>query len=126
MKKILVLIVEDDTNIREMYADAFKAADIQTITAENGEIGVTLALKHHPDAILMDIEMPVMGGHEAVNNIRKEAWGKDAKIVYLTNKSDPENIVHAVERGSDEYIIKANCTPKEVVNKVRVVMHSAK
>ncbi len=124
MNKPTVLIVEDDTNIRDLYADAFGFAGITVLLAKNGAEGVDLALQHHPDAILMDIMMPVMNGHEAMNNIRRDAWGKHAKVVYLTNMSDPENIIHAVEQGSDEYIIKANLTPKEVVNQVRMTMRA--
>lgn len=124
MNKPTVLIVEDDTDIRGLYADAFTAAGIIVLTATNGAEGVELALEHHPDAILMDIMMPVMGGHEAMNKIRKDTWGKNAKVVYLTNMSDAENIVHAVEQGSDEYIIKANLTPREVVNHVRMAMRA--
>ncbi len=124
MKKPTVLIVEDDKNIRELYADAFILAGVQVLTATNGKEGVESALREHPDAILMDIMMPEMNGHEAMNKIRRDAWGKGAKVVYLTNMSDPENIVHAVEQGSDEYIIKANMTPKEVVNQVRMAMRA--
>jgi DNA-binding response OmpR family regulator len=122
MKATTVLIVEDDKDIRNLYSEAFKIAGITVLTATNGNEGVVAALKHHPDAILMDIMMPVMGGHEAMNKIRKDAWGKNAKVVYLTNMDDAENIVHAVEQGSNEYIIKANMTPKEVVNQVRMAM----
>lgn len=124
MKKPMVLIVEDDKNIRELYADAFTLVGIQVLTATNGKEGVDIALREHPEAILMDIMMPEMNGHEAINHIRRDAWGKSAKVVYLTNMSDPENIVHAVEQGSDEYIIKANMTPKEVVNQVRMAMRA--
>lgn len=124
MKKPTVLIVEDDTLIRKLYADAFELAGLSVLQAENGEAGVTLALEHHPDAILMDILMPVMGGHEAVNKIRRDAWGKNAKIIFLTNMSDAENVVHAVEQGSEEYIIKANATVKEVVNQTRMAMRA--
>lgn len=124
MQKPTVLIVEDDTNIRAMYSDAFTLAGVNVITAENGREGVTLALAHHPDAILMDIMMPEMNGHEAMSIIRRDAWGKHAHVVYLTNMSDAENIVHAVEQGSEEYIIKANMTPKEVVNQVRMAMRA--
>ncbi len=124
MKKACVLIVEDDANIRELYADAFVNAGLRVLTATNGVEGVEQALAHHPDAILMDIMMPVMGGHAAMNIIRKDAWGKNATVVFLTNMSDAENVVHAVEEGSSEYIIKANMTPKEVVNQVRMAMRA--
>lgn len=119
-----VLIVDDDENIRELYSDAFTNAKINVLIASNGAEGVSLALQHHPNAILMDVMMPVMDGHVAVNNIRKDAWGKTATVVYLTNMSDAENVIHAVEQGSSEYIIKANLTPKEVVNHVRMAMRA--
>jgi len=124
MQKPTVLIVEDDKNIQAMYADAFTLAGIQVLTAKNGSEGVNLALLHHPNAILMDIMMPEMNGHEAMSIIRRDAWGKHANVVYLTNMTDPENIVHAVEQGTEEYIIKANLTPKEVVNQVRMAMRA--
>jgi len=124
MSKATVLIVEDDENIRELYSDAFQLAGIAVLKAANGSEGVELALKHHPDAILMDIMMPIMGGHEAVGKIRKDAWGKNAKVVYLTNMTDAENVVHAVERGSEEYIIKANTSVKEVLSLVRMTMRA--
>jgi DNA-binding response OmpR family regulator len=122
MNVATVLIVEDDQNIRDLYADAFSIAGILVLTAADGGVGVELALKHHPDAILMDIMMPTMNGHMAVNRIRKDAWGKAATIIYLTNMSDAENVTHAVEQGSEEYIIKANTSVKEVVNRVRMAM----
>ncbi len=124
MKKPTVLIVEDDAMIRKLYADAFELAGLTVLQAENGEEGVALALAEHPDAILMDIMMPVMNGHEAVAKIRRDAWGKSAKIIFLTNMSDAENVVHAVEAGSDEYIIKANASVKEVVNQTRMAMRA--
>jgi DNA-binding response OmpR family regulator len=124
MEKPTVLIVEDDTLIRKLYADAFELAGVNVITAENGEEGVQSALEHHPNAILMDIMMPGMNGHEAVSKIRKDSWGKTASIIFLTNMSDAENVVHAVAEGSDEYIIKANATVKEVVNKTRMAMRA--
>lgn len=124
MTQVTVLIVEDDENLRELYADAFTAAGINVIKADNGATGVTLALEHHPEAILMDIMMPVMNGHDAVAKIREDEWGKKAIIIFLTNMSDAENVVHAVEKGSSEYIIKSNVPPKEVVNQVRMAMRA--
>lgn len=120
----MVLIVEDDPMIQKLYADAFELAGLAVRTARNGEEGVTVALEHHPDAILMDIMMPGMNGHEAVSKIRRDSWGKSAKIIFLTNMSDAENVVHAVEQGSEEYIVKANATVKEVVNKTRMAMRA--
>ncbi len=119
-----ILIADDDEMIRVLYSEAFSSAGIEVITATNGQECVDEALKHHPSIILVDIMMPIMSGHKAVDKIRQDEWGKSVKIVYLTNLSDAENVVHAVERKSDEYIVKANNSVKEVVNKVRLAMHS--
>jgi DNA-binding response OmpR family regulator len=119
-----VLIAEDDESIREMYSAAFSAAGISVITATDGNQCFELALNHHPDAILVDIIMPKLNGHEAVSKIRMDSWGKTAKIIFLTNMSDAENVVLAVEERSEEYIIKANTSPKEVINLVRQAMHT--
>jgi DNA-binding response OmpR family regulator len=124
MSKPTVLVVEDDQALRELYAEALTQAGITVLTTGVGAEGVRLACTHRPDAILMDIVLPGMTGHEAVRKIREDAWGKHATIIYLTNLSDPENVVHAVEKDASEYIVKANTTPKEVVTKVRMAMRA--
>jgi len=124
MKKIDVLIVEDDESIRELYRDALVTQGMEVLTAATGNEGVTVALAKKPKVILMDIMMPDINGHEAVKKIRQDQWGKQAKIIFLTNRTDAENIVTAVEEGSDDYIIKAHTELKELVNRVRLVMHA--
>jgi CheY-like chemotaxis protein len=124
MSNATVLIADDDEVIREMYSTAFTVAGINVLCAVNGKECVDLALKHHPEAILVDIMMPIMGGHEAVEKIRLDPWGKTAKIVYLTNMSDAENVVHAVQQGTEKYIVKANTSVKEVLNQVRIAMNT--
>lgn len=124
MAKGTVLVVDDDPNIRDLYQSAFDTAGMAVLAAGSGEEAVKLALEHHPEVILMDIIMPGMNGHETVSKIRFDDWGETAKIIYLTNLSDAENVVHAVERQSDEYIVKANTNVQEVVNRARAVMYT--
>jgi DNA-binding response OmpR family regulator len=124
MTNTTILIVEDDESIRELYATAFTAAGINVLQAGDGQTGAAMALAHHPSAILMDIMMPGLPGHEAVRKIRLDPWGRYAKVIYLTNMSDAENVFLAVEQGSEEYIIKSNTPVKEVVNQVRMAMHA--
>ena len=119
MDKKIVLVVEDDRNIRDLYVSALEMEDLEVHGAENGVEGVTLALALHPDLILMDIVMPNMDGHSAVEEIRKDDWGKDAHILYLTNKNDADNLVKATELGTDEYVLKINTPIKELVQKVK-------
>jgi len=124
MSKPTVLIVEDDKTLRELYTEALTQAGIDVLSTGVGAEGVRLAREHHPDAIMMDIVLPGMTGHEVVKKIREDDWGKHATIIYLTNLADPANVVHAVEKEASEYIVKANTTPKEVVAKVRMAMRA--
>jgi len=121
-----VLIIDDDDAIRDMYATAFELAGHEVFKAENAEDGVALALTKQPSIILMDITMPGASGHEAVEKIRADAWGKTAKIMYLTNLSDAGNLMEAVEQKSDEYIVKSNTDPKDIVKKAEALMFSVR
>lgn len=119
MEKKTVLIVEDDKNTRELYESAISMAGHNVLTADEGEKGVELALAHHPDLILMDVMMPHgMGGHDAVAKIREDDWGKNAHVVHLTNRIDPQDLVDAKHLDTDEYIIKTHTPIKELVEKV--------
>ncbi|MDB9944495.1 response regulator [bacterium] len=119
-----VLIVEDDERLREMYSAALTLEGCTVQTAQNGQIGVQAALASHPDIILMDIAMPIMDGHDATDEIRKDDWGKDAKIIYLTNQIEAEHLVKALDRGSSEYIVKSRTPINELVDKVKEVLRS--
>ncbi len=121
-----VLIVDDDDYIRDMYATAFNLAGHKVLTANNAETAVALALAEQPNIILMDITMPGGSGHDAVAKIREDVWGKTAKIMYLTNLSDAGNLMEAVEQKSDEYIVKSNTEPKDVVKKAEALMYSVR
>lgn len=122
--KQTVLIIEDDTNIRDMYGDALSGAGLTVYKAINGEEGVTQALTHHPNVILVDIMMPGMNGHDVVSKIRKDAWGKTARIIFLTNMTDADHVVTAIAQKPEEYIIKSQTDIKEVINKVRTAMYA--
>ena len=120
METIDVLIVEDDENIRTLYRDALRGAGLRVHTAKDAAEGVTHALAHHPKVILMDIMLPDTSGLEAVATLREDSWGKTAKVIYLTNRTDPESIFTAVEQGSEEYVVKAHTEIKELINLVRL------
>jgi CheY-like chemotaxis protein len=125
MEKRLVLIADDDESIRQLYTTALSLVGIEVLAASNGAQAIALALEKHPDVILMDIMMPGMDGHETVEKIRADAWGKSAKIIYLTNLSEPTDIAKAYAQKPEEYIIKAHTDVKEVVNKVRIALYQS-
>jgi len=118
-----VLIVEDEIDIREAMAEAITEAGYEVFQAENGQVGLIMALSQKPDAILLDIRMPVMDGHEMLKRLRQDVWGRHAKVIMLTSMDDASNVVHAHEEKIDDYIIKAHVSLEEVVTKVRMLVH---
>lgn len=118
MKKVLV--VEDDPKMRKMVVDELKkVGDIEVTEAENGQVGLDIALKDKPDLILLDLIMPVMGGLEMLNKLRSTDAGWKSQVIILTNSGDFGRIAEAVERGICSYLIKSDITTEDLVNKVK-------
>jgi DNA-binding response OmpR family regulator len=122
MKNRKVLIVEDDEALQALYSKVINGAHIPTTTVGTGKEAVAIALAEHPDVILMDVMLPDISGHEAVQQIRRDDWGKNVPIIFLTNRTDPESVVNAVSAGSEDYIVKAHVSNQELLNKVREAM----
>lgn len=117
-----ILIVEDETDIREAMAEAIADAGFVTFTAENGQVGLQIALQEHPDLILLDLMMPVLNGHDTLKKLREDAWGKNAKVIVLTAMDDVTNIATAHQKPIEDYIIKAHTSLDELIKKVRLSM----
>lgn len=88
----LVLIVDDEPEIRELYGAKLTRAGYAVDSAENGEIGVQKAKEKQPDLVLMDLKMPVMDGMEAFSKLREDPATKDLKVIFLTAFGDPHTI----------------------------------
>ncbi len=114
-----IAIIEDDLVISQMYRMKFEAEGFEVQTAENGRIGVELAEKMRPDIILLDIRMPEMNGDEALKKIRATAWGKQLPVLVLTNVGEEEAPQDLRALGVAAYIVKADFTPRQVVELVK-------
>ena len=114
-----VLVVEDEAPLRELLITELKREGILALGAKDGEEGLTVALKEHPDLLLVDIIMPKKDGLEMVTSLRDDAWGKEASVVLLTNLNDSEKIVQAIEYGAREYLVKADWKIEDVIRMVK-------
>jgi two-component system, OmpR family, response regulator MprA len=113
-----ILLIDDDEALLEAVGDKLVAKGYAVSSAKNGVEGVALALAGHPDLILLDIVMPQMNGWEVLDALSKDAWGKTAHVVMLSNSDDMENISQAVEHNMKEYIIKGAWPLDELVRKI--------
>lgn len=117
-----IAIVEDDLVISQMYRMKFEAEGFDVQTAENGKLGVELCKKMHPDVLLLDIRMPEMNGDEALKIIRATDWGKNIPVLVLTNLGEEEAPKALQALGIHSYIVKADFTPRQVVERVKEVL----
>ena len=101
-----ILIAEDDEMNRRLIKDVLIYHGYEVIEAANGDEAVKMAAKHKPDLVLMDLQMPVMNGAEAIRQLKNSPETKGIKIIAVTGfamKSDRER---TLETGADDYIAK--------------------
>ncbi len=101
-----VLIIEDNTDIRENTAEILDMAGYKTFTAENGKKGVELALKEKPDLIVCDIMMPELDGYGVLHLLRKNPETQTIPFIFLTAKTERTDLRKGMEMGADDYITK--------------------
>lgn len=121
-----ILLIEDDKMLLDMYAGKFIREGYEIMTAENGSEGLKLAKEQKPDLILLDIILPKLDGFSALKEIRKDETIKNTPVILLTNLGQDQDIQKGKALGADDYFVKANHTPTEVVEKVRTLLSRPK
>ena len=114
-----IAIIEDDAAISQMYRIKFESEGYTVETAENGKLGLELLEKLQPDIVLLDLMMPQMNGDEMLGLLRAKEWGKEMKVIILTNMGETEAPAIVKELGVLAYIVKANMTPRQVADLVK-------
>lgn len=114
-----IAIIEDDPVISQMYRMKFEADGFDVQLANNGKRGVALVETYNPDIILLDLSMPEMNGVDALTIIRKNKWGRDVPVIILTNLGVEESPKQLKTLNVHSYIVKAELTPRQVVQSVK-------
>lgn len=117
-----ILLVDDDSFVRGMYADKFSQAGHAVDAADNGGAALLkLAQTTDYDVVMMDMVMPGMTGLELLQKIKEEVPDLKSKLVVLSNQGQEEEIREATEAGAHDYIIKAQTIPSEVLERVEAL-----
>ena len=117
-KKYKVLIVEDEETLSQMYAMKFNKEGYDAETALDGQEGIDKTAAFKPDIILLDIILPKVDGFAVLEAIKKEKDSAKIPVIMLTNLGQSEDVDKGKKMGAQDYLVKANCTPMDVVNKV--------
>ncbi len=119
-----ILLVEDNTDIRENMAEILELASYNVITGADGKEGVALALAHKPDLIVCDIMMPVLDGYGVIHMLQKNADTQNIPFIFLTAKAERGEIRKGMDLGADDYITKP-FTGTELLNAIESRLHKA-
>ncbi|MDF0554604.1 response regulator [Kamptonema sp. UHCC 0994] len=124
MKKILV--IEDEALIRLNILDCLENANFDAVGAENGSDGIELAGRYQPDLIICDIMMPDIDGYSVLTEVRQNIVTATTPFIFLSAKSEREDMRLGMEMGADDYITKP-CTPTELLSAIaaRLEKHNA-
>ena len=112
-----ILVVEDEAPLRNAVADILTFENFQVLQAINGQEGLVLALKEHPDLILLDLMMPGMDGFGFLKKV-KEIGGLSIPVIVCSNISDVDTINRAIKEGAEAVILKVDYSGKQLVDKV--------
>lgn len=114
-----VLLVEDETDIRQVYAEVLRDAAFIVVEAKDGEEALALAKSNNWDILLLDIMLPKKDGLEVLKQIRATESFSKRPIVLLTNLGREAIIKEGFELGANGYLIKSEMTPDQVVAEVK-------
>jgi DNA-binding response OmpR family regulator len=119
-----VLVIEDERFISELYTRALQNAGYEVATVGDGELALREAVNNRYDVILLDIMLPTMNGVDLLYKMKSEHVQPPmtAKVIITTNMDQKEETRAKIESMADGYLIKAELTPKELVNYVNQVL----
>ncbi|MCA9347323.1 response regulator [Candidatus Saccharibacteria bacterium] len=116
-----VLIIEDDQSISQMYQLKCQLTGINAVVANDGKQALEILKSFTPEVILLDILMPIMNGAEFLRIFHSQEDNKKIPVLILTNTSAEEAPSSIWGNGIAGYIVKANTTPSEVINKIKSI-----
>ena len=103
MNKPLILVVEDDSSVKNLITTTLKAHDYRHLTAPNGKAAILEASSHNPDIILLDLGLPDMDGIDIIRQIR--SWSI-TPIIVISARNEDKDKIEALDAGADDYVTK--------------------
>lgn len=116
MSKYQIMVVEDDSPVRNLITTTLKAHNYKFITADSGESAVLEAASHNPDIILLDLGLPDIDGVEVIKRIR--SWS-NTPIIVISARSEDSDKIDALDAGADDYLTKP-FSVEELLARLRV------
>ena len=121
MPRQTVLVVDDESSIRDMLAISLDAAGYNVLQAENAQKAHALVVDKHPDLVLLDWMMPGTSGLELLRRLKRDELTDHIPVILLTARAEESNKISGLDSGADDYISKP-FSPRELVARVKAVL----
>lgn len=119
-----IMLVEDDNNLREIYAARLQAEGYTVVSAKDGEEALVIAKAEKPDLIISDIMMPKISGFEMLDILHNTDGLRDVKVIMLTALGQSDDELQAHRLGADRYLVKSQVTLEDIVKVSRELLNS--
>jgi DNA-binding response OmpR family regulator len=117
----LVLVADDDEDIRSLVTFRLERAGYRVVTAADGKHALSLALEHSPDLAILDVMMPRLDGYELTRRLRQHEATKSMPVILLTARAQEADVERGFEVGADDYIRKP-FSPQELRARVQAIL----
>ena len=117
-----ILFIEDESSLQKTFSDILGPEGYEIISALDGEIGLRLAKTKNPDLILLDLILPKVHGFEVLKELKTDPKTKEIPVIVLTNLEEMGDVEKALELGATTYLVKAQYTLEEVVEKIKEII----
>lgn len=117
-----LLLIEDDENFVYIYKNRLEKEGFTVKVALNGEDGLTMALKDHPDIVLLDILLPKMDGMVVMSKLREDVWGKSVPIIIFSVLDPTDEMTEQITKEQPTYyLLKSTTNLDSVIEKIKEV-----
>ncbi len=101
-----ILVVEDDSDIRELLVDTLLDMDYEVIEAAHGGLGLKMAIDESPDIVLLDVMMPVMDGFQVLESLKERLGPGCPLVIMVSAKGQEQDVLNATRKGAWGYVTK--------------------
>ena len=117
----VVLVADDDDDIRDLVAFRLDRAGYEVLRAGDGQQALDLAREHHPDLAVLDVMMPKLTGYDVTRELRADTATSRIPVILLTARVQEADVARGFEAGADDYV-KKPFSPQELKARVQAVL----
>ena len=125
-RKVLIIeVVDDSQELSDAISERLQNENFEVAKLKNGKDGLDWALSHHPDIILLDINMPIMSGSEMLEKLREDNWGSSVPVIVLSNVYDSATIYNVISQSGktntlNDYLVKSETSLKQIIDLIKI------